>query len=112
MVVDDAEQQISHIIRGNDLYHQTPRQVWLQTCLGHRTPLYRHLGIITNSQGQKLSKQNLAAPLAINQAPSLMSEALERLGPAPPCTLRQAPVKEQLAWAIEQWDINHITKRM
>jgi glutamyl-Q tRNA(Asp) synthetase len=110
--VDDAEQKISHIIRGSDLYQQTPRQVWLQTCLGYKQPIYGHLPIITNNQGQKLSKQNLAAPLDITQAPALLSEALERLGQAMPCSLRQAPVAEQLAWAVTQWDLEAVPKRM
>ena len=112
VVVDDAEQKISHIIRGSDLYQQTPRQVWLQTCLGYKQPIYGHLPIITNNQGQKLSKQNLAAPLDITQAPALLSEALERLGQATPCSLRQAPVAEQLAWAVTQWDLEAVPKRM
>jgi glutamyl-Q tRNA(Asp) synthetase len=112
VVVDDAEQKISHIIRGSDLYQQTPRQVWLQTCLGYKQPIYGHLPIITNNQGQKLSKQNLAAPLDITQAPALLSEALERLGQAMPCSLRQAPVAEQLAWAVTQWDRDAVPKRM
>ena len=112
VVVDDAEQKISHIIRGSDLYRQTPRQVWLQTCLGYKQPIYGHLPIITNNQGQKLSKQNLAAPLDITQAPALLSEALERLGQATPCSLRQAPVAEQLAWAVTQWDLEAVPKRM
>ena len=112
VVVDDAEQHISNIIRGSDLYHQTPRQVWLQNCLNFKQPIYGHLPIITNNQGQKLSKQNLARPLDILQAPSLLSEALERLGQATPCTLRQAPVEEQLAWAVAQWDINCVPKCM
>lgn len=112
VVVDDAEQNISHIIRGSDLYHQTPRQVWLQACLGYKQPIYGHLPIITNNQGQKLSKQNLAAPLDMSQAPALLSEALERLGQATPCTFRQAPVEEQLAWAVAQWDISSVPKRM
>ena len=112
VVVDDAEQHISHIIRGSDLYHQTPRQVWLQTCLSFQRPIYGHLPIITNDQGQKLSKQNLARPLDLTQAPSLLSEALERLGQATPCALRQAPVEEQLAWAVAQWDINKVPKCM
>jgi glutamyl-Q tRNA(Asp) synthetase len=112
VVVDDAEQNISHIIRGSDLYHQTPRQVWLQTCLSYKQPIYGHLPIVTNNQGQKLSKQHLARPLDITQAPALLSEALERLGQAAPCNFRQAPVEEQLAWAVTQWDINNVPKRM
>mgnify|MGYP006072764855 FL=1 len=112
VVVDDAEQKISHVIRGSDLYQQTPRQAWLQSCLGYHQPVYGHLPIITNNQGQKLSKQNLAAALDLSQAPALLSQVLERLGQIAPCSLRQAPVTEQLAWAITQWDIAKVPKRM
>jgi len=112
VVVDDAEQKINHVIRGSDLYQQTPRQTWLQSCLGYKQPTYGHIPIIINGQGQKLSKQNLAAPLDMSHAPALLSEALERLGQTTPCTLRQAPVAEQLAWALTQWDITKVPKRM
>ena len=112
VVVDDAQQKISHIIRGSDLYQQTPQQVWLQACLNYKQPSYGHLPIIVNGQGQKLSKQNLATPLDMLQAPALMSEALERLGHPAPCGLRQAPVAEQLEWAAGQWDIECVPKRM
>jgi glutamyl-Q tRNA(Asp) synthetase len=112
VVVDDAQQKISHIIRGSDLYQQTPQQVWLQACLDYKQPSYGHLPIIINGQGQKLSKQNLATPLDMLQAPALMSEALERLGHPAPCGLRQAPVAEQLEWAAGQWDIECVPKRM
>jgi len=111
VVVDDAEQKISHVVRGSDLYDQTPRQAWLQACLQLPQPYYAHIPIITNAQGQKLSKQNLATALDPKQAPALLSEALERLGQATPCNFRQAPVAEQLAWAVEQWDINAIPAR-
>jgi glutamyl-Q tRNA(Asp) synthetase len=74
-------------------------------------PHYAHIPIITNAQGQKLSKQNLATALDPKQAPALLSEALERLGQATPCNFRQTPVAEQLAWAVEQWDINAIPAR-
>jgi len=112
VVVDDAEQGINHIIRGSDLYTQTPRQVWLQQQLGYPLPIYGHIPIIVNGSGQKLSKQNLAAELDLNQAPALLSEALERLGQTTPCTFRQAPVAEQLSWAVEQWNINSVPSRL
>ncbi|MDC9719454.1 MAG: tRNA glutamyl-Q(34) synthetase GluQRS [Gammaproteobacteria bacterium] len=112
VVVDDAAQGITHIVRGSDLYDQTPRQVWLQQCLGFPQPVYAHIPIIINNHGQKLSKQNLAQPLNLAHAPSLLSEALERLGQATPCNFRQAPVTEQLAWAVEQWDISAVPPRM
>ncbi len=111
VVVDDAAQNVSHVVRGSDLYDQTPRQIWLQMCLQLPQPHYAHIPIVTNNQGQKLSKQNLAAALDLKQAPALLSEALERLGQATPCNFRQAPVTEQLAWAVEQWDITAIPAR-
>jgi len=112
VVVDDAEQGISHVIRGSDLYDQTPRQVWLQQCLGYPQPTYAHIPIITNGQGQKLSKQNLAQALELNQTSALLSEALERLGQATPCDFRQASVSQQLEWAIQHWDIHAIPAQM
>jgi len=112
VVVDDAQQGITHIIRGSDLYDQTPRQTWLQGCLGYQRPIYGHIPIIVNDQGQKLSKQNLAQPLDLNQAPALLSQALERLGQATPCSLRQAPVAQQLEWGIAQWDISAVPALM
>jgi glutamyl-Q tRNA(Asp) synthetase len=112
VVVDDAHQKVSHVVRGSDLYDQTPRQVWLQSCLGFQTPSYSHLPIITNRQGQKLSKQNLAAALDVSQAPRLLSEVLERLGQNLPHTLHAAPVQEQLAYAAKHWNIQQIPKLM
>lgn len=63
VVVDDAEQGITHIVRGADLLTSTPRQIVLQQALGHPTPTYTHLPVVLNSRGEKLSKQTLAAPL-------------------------------------------------
>jgi glutamyl/glutaminyl-tRNA synthetase len=63
VVVDDAFQGVTHIVRGSDLLDSTPRQIWLQTQLGYPHPVYRHIPVVTNEQGQKLSKQTKAPPL-------------------------------------------------
>ena len=60
VVADDADQGITHIVRGQDLLVSTPRQIYLQQCLGVPTPAYAHLPLLTNNQGQKWSKQTLA----------------------------------------------------
>jgi glutamyl-Q tRNA(Asp) synthetase len=63
VVVDDAEQGITHIVRGADLLTSTARQIALQQALGYPTPSYTHLPLVLDAQGFKLSKQTLAAPL-------------------------------------------------
>ena len=62
VVVDDAAQGIHHVVRGSDLLDTTVQQVFLQQQLGYPTPVYCHLPVITNSQGQKFSKQNACPP--------------------------------------------------
>lgn len=63
VVVDDAAQGVTHVVRGADLLASTPRQIVLQQALGYRIPVYTHLPVVLDAQGQKLSKQTLAAPL-------------------------------------------------
>lgn len=69
VVVDDAEQGITHIVRGEDLADNTPRQQWLQHCLGLPTPVYLHTPLVTDAHGEKLSKQH-GAPAIDTATPS------------------------------------------
>ena len=100
VVVDDAEQQVTHVVRGSDLYDSTPRQVYLQRVLQLATPRYRHLPLLCDSEGNKLSKQNLAPGLKRNEALSNLRLALEFLNQAPP---RCRSVAALLQAATERW---------
>jgi glutamyl-Q tRNA(Asp) synthetase len=63
VVVDDAAQGVTHIVRGADLLDSTPRQIYLQRLLGMHTPHYLHVPVVTNAKGEKLSKQTGAHAL-------------------------------------------------
>jgi glutamyl-Q tRNA(Asp) synthetase len=111
VVVDDAAQGITHILRGSDLLDSTARQVFLQQCLDIPTPSYCHLPVITNSEGHKFSKQNLAPPLDDAVAPLNLRRALRFLHqPEPPESLAQA--EQLLDWAAAQWALERVPPRM
>lgn len=80
VVVDDADQCITHIVRGEDLADNTPRQQWLQRCLGLPTPSYMHTPLVVDAQGEKLSKQHGAAAVQTGQALSELRKAGQHLG--------------------------------
>jgi glutamyl-Q tRNA(Asp) synthetase len=63
VVVDDAEQGITHIVRGQDLLSNTARQIYLQEILGYHRPKYLHLPLVLDEHGEKLSKQTLATQI-------------------------------------------------
>lgn len=80
VVVDDAAQAITDVVRGADLLDSTARQIALHHALGHPPPHHLHLPVATNEQGQKLSKQTKAEPLDPARAEPLTHAALEFLG--------------------------------
>lgn len=63
VVVDDAEQGITRIVRGQDLLSNTARQIYLQDVLGYQKPEYLHLPLVLDAHGEKLSKQTLATQI-------------------------------------------------
>lgn len=80
VVVDDAAQKISHVVRGEDLADNTPRQMLLQQALGLPTPIYLHTPVVLGLNGEKLSKQNGARPLDLGDALSALNAAAHALG--------------------------------
>jgi glutamyl-Q tRNA(Asp) synthetase len=108
VVVDDAEQGMTHVVRGADLLDSTPRQLYLQQLLGMPAPHYAHLPVAANAAGEKLSKQTLAAPLdPIHPAPSLW-QALHFLGQQPPPALIDEPLTNIWEWARQHWQMDRI----
>lgn len=106
VVADDADQGITHIVRGQDLLVSTPRQIYLQRNLGFATPHYAHLPLLVNKHGQKWSKQTLAPALDENHKEQLLRQVLQYLNlpPAPEVSRPQA----LLSWAIEHWQPHKI----
>lgn len=103
VVVDDAEQGITDIVRGRDLLDNTPRQALLQAILGLPMPCWLHLPLLVDDDGVKLAKSRQALPVDPAAAPSSLSRVLALLQHPPPAALIGAPVGEQLAWAVGAW---------
>jgi glutamyl-Q tRNA(Asp) synthetase len=100
VVVDDASQGITHVVRGEDLADNTPRQVLLQRALGLPTPSYLHTPLVLAADGEKLSKQNGAAPLALDAPQEALAQAAAVLGLQVP---HSATLAGWLAGAVAAW---------
>lgn len=110
VVVDDAFQGITDIVRGADLLASTPRQLWLQRCLGFPVLRYAHLPVATNAAGEKLSKQTLAPAIRPAAAAGELVRALDFLGQAVPAGLAGASLAEVWQWAHAHWSFNEIPR--
>lgn len=106
VVVDDFDQGITEIVRGVDLLDSTPRQIWLQRCLGFSEPGYVHVPVAENSDGQKLSKLTGAPAIPTTEPSATLCDALDALAQEPPLELRKSALCDLWEWAIEHWDIS------
>ena len=111
VVVDDAKQKITHVVRGEDLLDSTPRQIYLQQLLGYSVPHYMHLPVVTNRNGNKLSKQTRAMPLDISKAVPQLVAALNFLGQRPPADLDKGNISVFWQWALENWQVAQIPRK-
>jgi glutamyl-Q tRNA(Asp) synthetase len=101
-VVDDAFQQITEVVRGSDLLESTARQIWLQRCLDLPTPAYRHLPLVQDADGRKLSKSAQAFPLDAGDPVPTVRRALAFLKVAVPA--QAATAEALLAQALANFD--------
>ncbi|WP_269533320.1 tRNA glutamyl-Q(34) synthetase GluQRS [Chitinimonas sp. BJYL2] len=108
VVVDDAEQGITHVVRGADLIDSTPRQIHLQRCLSYPSLQYAHVPVLVNANGEKLSKQTLAPALDPADAGRQLWAAMQALGLSPPPALLNEKLADIWQWAIQNWQIDRV----
>lgn len=107
VVVDDAFQGITGVVRGADLLNSTARQIHLQNCLGLPAPYYAHHLVATNPDGSKLSKREDADPVSRLPTAKALEQALHFLGQACPSGMG---LQEILGWAMDNWQLSRIPR--
>lgn len=110
VVLDDAWQGVTDVVRGADLLDSTPRQLYLQELLGLPQPRYLHVPLVIQPDGHKLGKSYRSPPLPAEQAGLLLLCALRALGQQPPAALVGAAPRELLAWGTAHWDAGLIPR--
>jgi glutamyl-Q tRNA(Asp) synthetase len=103
VVVDDAAQGVTDVVRGADLLTSAPRQIYLQRLLGLPQPRYLHVPLVLTEQGIKMSKQTGAPGLDLSSPALELWRALQFLRMDPPPELRAASVAELWKWAATAW---------
>ncbi len=105
VVVDDAAQSITHVVRGADLLSSTPWQICLQRALGYASPSYAHLPLIVEPDGAKLAKSRRSVSLEPARAVPLLRTALQLLRqPLPPPGLEFGTAAAVVNWAMRHWN--------
>jgi glutamyl-Q tRNA(Asp) synthetase len=110
VVVDDAAQGVTHVVRGADLLDNTPRQIYLQRALGMERPSYAHVPVLMERDGGKLAKSRRSMRLGADSPAAHLLPVFSQLGLAPPESLQSAALAEIWSWAIGRWDIGNVPK--
>jgi len=111
VVIDDAWQSITEVVRGCDLLDSTPRQIYLQEQLAYASPGYAHIPVIINAQGNKLSKQTGARAIDAKSAGACLVHALSYLNQRPPASLELESVDTIWSWAKEHWQLQQVSQQ-
>jgi glutamyl-Q tRNA(Asp) synthetase len=112
VTVDDAAQGVTHIVRGADLLDNTPRQIYLQRLLGLAEPSYAHVPVLTEVDGGKLAKSRRSVRLSADFPLPQLCSVFSLLGLAPPPSLASATISDAWRWAIMQWNLSRVPKRL
>ena len=104
VVVDDAYQGVTRVVRGADLIASTPWQIDLQAALGMPQPIYGHLPLLLEPDGAKLSKSKRSVPLDPSQVAKGLTATLTFLSQTPPPELAQSSVQDVWKWALAHWN--------
>jgi len=107
VVVDDAFQHVTQVVRGADLLASTARQIYLQHCLSLPTPSYAHHPVAIGEDGRKLSKRSGSDPLAQASTEQALEAALRFLGQPCPTGL---PLNSLWNWALEHWSLARVPR--
>jgi glutamyl-Q tRNA(Asp) synthetase len=112
VVVDDAAQGVTDIVRGADLLDNTPRQMYLQRLLGIAPLAYAHVPLLTEPDGKKLAKSTRSVSLKSRAALPQLVEVFRLLGMSPPRELDYASLAEAWRWGVAHWRIDAVPKRL
>ena len=108
VVVDDALQGVTEVVRGTDLLDSTPRQIYLQQLLGYPTPRYCHLPLAVDAAGSKISKSEGKSKIEIAHREELLISSLDFLGQQVPGALSGSGIDDIWRWAMDNWDVTRV----
>jgi glutamyl-Q tRNA(Asp) synthetase len=112
VVVDDAQQGITHVVRGADLLDNTPRQILLQHLLGLTEPNYAHVPVLTEADGTKLAKSRRSMKVSVDSVLPQLLKIFSLLGLTPPIAIQGSTIPAAWSWAIEQWRVERVPKQL
>jgi glutamyl-Q tRNA(Asp) synthetase len=108
VVVDDAAQGVTDVVRGADLVDSTAWQIRIAQALGLRLPRYAHVPLVVEPDGSKLSKSRQSLPVSGLAPVATLLQSLRMLRQQPPAHLESAAPAAVLDWAIRHWDITRL----